>query len=229
MSYGIGYQSGKRFLREIQMNGVDIDIPSMMEGLQDAFASKPSRLPESQMQASLEAAQRQAEATQQNRMKEAQAQRAQQAEKNKTEGEAFLAANAQREGVKVTESGLQYEVIHQGDGPRPQPTDQVTVNYRGTLIDGTEFDSSAKHGKPAQFRLDRVIKGWTEGVGLMSVGSKYKFFIPSDLAYGLMAPPQIGPNATLLFEVELLDIAHEAPAPGAASAPSAGAASKPAK
>jgi len=126
---------------------------------------------------------------------------------NKAEGEAFLAANKSKEGVKTTASGLQYEVLRQGDGAKPAATDTVNVHYKGTLINGEEFDSSYSRGQPISFPLNGVIKGWTEGVGLMPVGSKYKFFIPSDLAYGERgAGAKIGPNATLIFEVELLAI-----------------------
>jgi len=129
---------------------------------------------------------------------------------NQAAGEAFLAENAERPGVQVTASGLQYEVITEGDGPRPEASDQVTVHYRGTLLDGTEFDSSYSRGEPATFPLDRVIAGWTEGLQLMPVGSEYKFYIPSDLAYGPRgAGGAIGPNATLVFEVELLEIAEK--------------------
>ncbi len=130
-------------------------------------------------------------------------------ESNVTEGEAFLAENAERPEVQVTDSGLQYLVLEKGDGPTPEATDRVTVHYRGTLLDGTEFDSSYARGEPATFPLNGVIAGWTEGLQLMPVGSKYKFFVPSELAYGERgAGGRIGPNATLIFEVELLEIAE---------------------
>ncbi len=125
---------------------------------------------------------------------------------NKAEGEAFLKENADKPGVTVTASGLQYSVLRAGDGPRPTATDTVRVQYVGTLIDGTQFDSSYDRGEPAEFVLDQVIPGWTEGVALMPVGSKYKFWIPSGLAYGSRAAGPIGPNSTLIFEVELLAI-----------------------
>ena len=128
-------------------------------------------------------------------------------EKNMKEGEAFLAENKEKAGVTTTASGLQYEVMKEGSGAKPQKTDRVSVHYAGTLIDGTEFDSSYKRGSPAAFAVTGVIKGWTEVLQLMNVGSKYRVLIPSDLAYGLRgSPPTIGPNATLIFEVELLDI-----------------------
>jgi FKBP-type peptidyl-prolyl cis-trans isomerase len=132
---------------------------------------------------------------------------------NKKEGEAFLATNKSKEGVVTLPSGLQYKVEKQGDGPKPLPTDTVECNYRGTLIDGKEFDSSYKRGRPATFPVGGVIKGWTEVLQLMPVGSKYKVFIPSELAYGPRgAGAVIGPNETLIFDIELLSI-KEKPAP----------------
>lgn len=125
---------------------------------------------------------------------------------NKEEGEAYLAENAQRDGVEVTESGLQYEVLEAGSGPRPSATDRVTVHYVGTMLDGSVFDSSRERGEPATFALNGVIAGWTEGLQLMPVGSTYRFVIPSELAYGESGNPRLGANATLIFEVELIGI-----------------------
>ena len=143
------------------------------------------------------------------------------AEKNKSEGSAFLAKNKSKSGVKTTASGLQYEVEKEGTGAKPKATDTVKVNYLGTKIDGTKFDSSYDRGQPATFPLNGVIKGWSEGLQLMPVGSKYKLYVPADLAYGENAPGPIGPNATLIFEVELLGIEDAAAA--AAAKPAAGA------
>lgn len=126
---------------------------------------------------------------------------------NLIKGKDFLKENADKPGVKSTSSGLQYMVIEAGEGKAPKASDTVVVHYRGTLLDGTEFDSSYKRGKPATFPLNQVIKGWTEGVQLMRSGAKYKFFIPHDLAYGARGSgPKIGPNETLIFEVELLEV-----------------------
>jgi FKBP-type peptidyl-prolyl cis-trans isomerase FkpA len=131
----------------------------------------------------------------------------QQGIKNATEGKKFLEENKQKPGVVTTESGLHYKVINKGSGSKPKSTDEVEVNYRGTLLNGLEFDSSYQREKPAKFKLDQVIAGWTEGLQLMSKGSKFEFYIPPELAYGRTGTTgKIGPNATLVFEVELLDI-----------------------
>ncbi|NZA25955.1 FKBP-type peptidyl-prolyl cis-trans isomerase [Luteimonas sp. SJ-92] len=137
-----------------------------------------------------------------------QAEAAQAGERNRAEGAAFLAANREKQGVFTTSSGLQYQVIRQGSGRRPLPNERVRVNYHGTLLDGEVFDSSYERGRPAEFGLDQVIPGWTEGVALMPIGAKYRFWIPGELAYGASGTDggQIGPNATLVFDVELLDI-----------------------
>jgi FKBP-type peptidyl-prolyl cis-trans isomerase len=130
------------------------------------------------------------------------------AEKNQKEGEAFLAANGKKAGVKTLPSGLQYTILKEGSGKQPAATDTVTVHYKGTLINGTEFDSSYKGGRPLSFPLNQVIKGWTEGVQLMKEGAKYEFMIPSKLAYGARGAPggSIPPNSTLIFEIELISV-----------------------
>ena len=140
------------------------------------------------------------------------------AEKNQKEGDDFLAKNKSKSGVKVTASGLQYEVVKAGNGPKPKATDTVKVDYTGTKIDGTKFDSSVDRGQPATFPLNGVIPGWTEGMQLMSVGSQFKFYIPAKLAYGERGPGTIGPNATLIFDVKLISIEPPAAAPVAPAA-----------
>jgi FKBP-type peptidyl-prolyl cis-trans isomerase FkpA len=139
---------------------------------------------------------------------EQQAEVAAAAEKNQTEGAEFLATNAAKSGVTTTESGLQYEVMREGDGPKPMATDQVTIHYKGTLIDGTEFDSSYERGEPVTFSVTGVIPGFSEALQLMPVGSQYRFVIPGELGYGPQGSGQIPPNATLIFEVEMIEIAQ---------------------
>jgi FKBP-type peptidyl-prolyl cis-trans isomerase FkpA len=203
-SYAIGYNMGKS-LRPISS---EIDLFIVLQGLVDGEGGdEKAQLDLEEIQKVLmefQGAMRQK--IKEKKMKEG--------EKNKVEGEKFLAENAKKEGVKVTESGLQYTIIKEGSGPHPKATDVVNVHYKGMFLDGKEFDSSYSRGKPATFPLNRVIKGWTEGLQLMKVGAKWKFFIPSEIAYGERGKGEIGPNAALIFEVELLgiDIPKEAPA-----------------
>ncbi len=196
VSYSMGLNLGKSLMR--QPFEVDMDI--FLRGFNDAVHKRKPLMTDQEM--------RETEIAFQKEMGEKQAQMMKAvAEKNKKEGETFLAENKKKEGVKTLPSGLQYKVITEGKGASPKATDTVTVNYKGTLIDGTEFDSSYKRGQPATFPVNGVIKGWTEALQLMKTGSKWQLFIPSDLAYGDKgAGPQIGPNAVLIFEVELLSI-----------------------
>ena len=188
-SYGLGMMIGERVLK--QYENVDYDL--LLEGMKAQHQSQDTLLSLQEAGEALNAYMEKAFA--------------EQSEANKNRGEDFLSANAGKEGVTTTESGLQYKVLTEGDGAKPAATDEVTVHYRGTLIDGTEFDSSYSRGEPTSFALNQVIPGWTEGVQLMSVGSKYQFFIPYDLAYGERgAGGSIGPFETLIFEVELIEI-----------------------
>jgi FKBP-type peptidyl-prolyl cis-trans isomerase len=172
-----------------------------MQGLRDALGNGKARFSDEQVQEILTAFQSQAVAAEEARMSKL-------AEENKAKGAAYLDANGKREGVTTLDSGLQYEVMKAAEGPAPKATDTVKVHYSGTLIDGTKFDSSYDRGTPAVFPLDGVIRGWTEGLQKMQVGSKYRFVIPSELAYGANPRPggPIDPNAVLVFEVELLGI-----------------------
>lgn len=189
VSYGLGLMIGERVLK--QYGELDLDL--VMQGMKAQYAGEETQLSLEEAQAALEAHQQRAAA-------EAAAAAAQ-------VGIDYLAANKEKEGVMTTESGLQYEVLTAAEGPKPTADDTVSVHYVGTLIDGTEFDSSIARGEPAQFPLKGVIPGWTEGLQLMNVGSKYRFVIPSDLAYGDRGAGQaIGPGETLIFEVELLEI-----------------------
>src|SRR5438094_9814981 len=205
VSYSIGMNIGANLSRQ----KVDINSDVLAAGIKDAIAGQ-TQLTQDQVKDVMQ----QFEKDMEQKQKTA-------GEKNKTDGVKFLEENKKKEGVKTTASGLEYKVLKEGTGPQPKATDMVTVNYRGTLIDGTEFDSSYKRGQPATFPLNGVIKGWTEAVQLMKVGSKYQLFVPSNLAYGERAvSPDLSANSTLIFEVELLD-AKPAPTPGAAAAPKA--------
>ena len=188
-SYGLGMVIGERVLKQYQ----DVDYDLLIQGMKAQHQSQATLITLEDAGAVL--------AT------HAEQQFAAQTEANKMKGAAYLEENAKKEGVMVTESGLQYSVITQGDGAKPVADDQVTVHYRGTLIDGTEFDSSYSRGEPASFGLSQVIPGWTEGVQLMNVGSKYLFVVPYELGYGERgAGGAIGPFETLIFEVELIEI-----------------------
>jgi FKBP-type peptidyl-prolyl cis-trans isomerase len=183
-----------------QMDPKDIDKASLLQGFKDTLAgAKPA--------ISMEEAVAALKKLQDTVQKEEEAAVQQAGETNQKAGDAFLAANKSKEGVVALPSGLQYKVLTEGTGPKPAATDTVVCNYRGSLLDGKEFDSSYKRGQPATFPLNQVIKGWTEGVQLMSVGSKYEFYIPAVLAYGARgAGADIGPNSTLIFQVELISI-----------------------
>ncbi|MEO5364133.1 MAG: FKBP-type peptidyl-prolyl cis-trans isomerase [Magnetococcus sp. DMHC-8] len=198
-SYSLGMQIGS----DISQMKDKLDSASFMRGIQDHLGGKTPLLTPDEVAKTKEEFQK---TMQEEMQKESQTV----ANKNRTEGEAFLAKNKERKEVTTTVSGLQYEVLTPGNGPKPKATDTVKVHYQGTLLDGTEFDSSYKRKEPVSFPLDRVIPGWTEGLQLMPVGAKYRFFIPADLAYGKRgAPPKIGGDATLKFEVELLEIVKQ--------------------
>ena len=195
-SYSIGVSIGKN----LKDQKVEIQTDILVKGLLDAYTGAKTQLTEKEMGEVLTA-------FQQEIMAKAQEEASKKGDENKKKGEKFLAENKSKPGVKTTASGLQYSVISEGTGPKPTASSTVKVHYTGKLIDGTTFDSSVDRGEPVEFPLNGVIKGWTEGVQLMSKGAKYKFYIPSDLAYGDRgAGNAIGPNETLVFEVELLDI-----------------------
>jgi FKBP-type peptidyl-prolyl cis-trans isomerase len=195
-SYAIGMKMGANFKKQ----SVPVDPAILARGIRDSLAGNKTLLTDDEAQAAIQDVQKEMQAKMQEKQKEA-------AEVNKKEGDAFLAANKGKEGVVTLPSGLQYKILTAGTGPKPTATDSVVCNYRGTLMDGKEFDSSYKRGKPVTFPVTGVIKGWTEALQLMPVGSKWQLFIPSDLAYGERgAGADIGPGATLIFEVELVSI-----------------------
>jgi FKBP-type peptidyl-prolyl cis-trans isomerase FkpA len=199
-SYSIGYNIGQSVKANIKNIMDEVDIESLFQGLKDSVAGGKEQIPLAERDKILRAFSQKVQAKFEEKRKSM-------GEKNKVEGEAFLKENAKRPGVKVTATGLQYIPLEIGKGPTPKLTDKVKVHYKGTLLDGTEFDSSYKRNQPIVFPLQGVIPGWTEGVQLMPVGSRYKFFIPSELAYRDQgAGAAIGPNAVLIFEVQLIEI-----------------------
>ena len=206
VSYSIGLDIGNTFKKQ----NMDINPEALLSGLKDATSGAKPQMTDEEMQKTMTAYSATMREKQMAVSKEAGA-------KNAAEGEKFLAENKGKEGVKTTASGLQYKVIKEGTGPSPKETDTVETHYRGTLLNGTEFDSSYARNEPATFPVNRVIKGWTEALQMMKVGSKYQLFIPANLAYGERgAGQEIGPNSTLMFDVELLGIKN--PAEGAAPA-----------
>jgi FKBP-type peptidyl-prolyl cis-trans isomerase FklB len=201
-SYALGMNNGKRLAESLRKNSVPFDAAILVRGMKDGMSGGKTLLTDEEAQAALQSVQKEVQAKQQEKMKE-------EAGTNKKEGDDFLATNKGKEGVVTLPSGLQYKILKAGTGPKPTASDSVRCNYRGTFINGTEFDSSYKSGQPATFPVTGVIKGWTEALQLMPVGSKWQLFVPADLAYGERGRPGIEPNAALIFEVELLSI--EAP------------------
>ena len=211
-SYAIGMNIGQNLKKQSEV----IDAGVVERGMKDALAGDKTLMTEDEAKAAL--------VTLQANMRKKQEEQVQQmAETNKKEGDAFLTENKTKAGVVTLPSGLQYKILSEGTGPKPAATDSVICNYKGTLLDGTEFDSSAKHGGPATFPVSGVIKGWTEALQLMPVGSKWQLFVPSDLAYGQRgAGGGIAPNSTLIFEVELVSIkSSDAAQPGVKAPPPA--------
>ena len=209
-AYGIGASVGNflnKDLADKKEIGIELDQALLMRGFEDALAGN-AKIDEEKIREVLTALDESVRTKQEEKAKV-------ESEKSKVEGEKYLTENAKKEGVMVTESGLQYEVMSEGEGAKPVATDVVKVHYKGTLLDGTEFDSSYSRNEPTTFPLNRVIPGWTEGLQLMTVGSKYKFTIPSDLAYGDRDLGKIPANSTLIFEVELLEIQNDAEAAAA--------------
>lgn len=203
VSYAIGLDIGRNFKEQ----SIEIDPKLLTQGIQDALSGGKHLLTDEEIQAVMTTFRQEMQAKVAAQAKEI-------GEKNLKEGNAFQAENKKKKGVVTLPSGLQYKIITAGTGKKPKATDTVTTNYKGTLVDGTEFDSSYKRGEPASFPVQGVIPGWTEALQLMPVGSKWQLVVPPTLAYGPRGAGQaIGPNATLIFEVELLSIQDEAKTP----------------
>lgn len=200
VSYGMGLVLGERMRNDLP----DLQVEQFLQGIEHGQSGDDAakRMSAEEVQQALMTYQQQLQEEQVAEME-------QQAQDNQTAGEKFLAENAEKDGIKTTESGLQYEVIEEGDGEKPTETDKVKVHYTGELLSGEVFDSSRERGEPVTFGLNQVIPGWTEGLQLMTEGSRYKLYIPSDLAYGPGGNRGIGPNETLVFDVELLEINPE--------------------
>jgi FKBP-type peptidyl-prolyl cis-trans isomerase len=195
----LGYIIGMDIGSSLKEQGAELDLDALVDAIRATYNSEPLAMTPEEAASIRETfiAQRRSEADQQ---------RDSMASINAAEGEKFLLENRVKEGVQVTDSGLQYKVVVMGEGAKPAASNKVTVHYRGTLLNGEEFDSSYSRNQPTSFQLDQVIPGWTEGVQLMPVGSKFLFYIPPDLGYGANGGGPIGPNSTLIFEVELLSI-----------------------
>lgn len=201
----VSYVFGLNLAQQLGTEQIDVDVEALSQGLSDGLAGTEPRLGEEELMLVMQTFQQQQQEKMAKQAEEREAARKLVAETNKQEGETFLMENGSKEGVVTTESGLQYKVLTAGTGPSPTAEDTVTVHYRGTLLDGTEFDSSYARGEPVSFPVSGVIPGWTEALQLMKEGAKWTLYIPSELAYGPGgAGAQIGPNATLVFDVELL-------------------------
>jgi FKBP-type peptidyl-prolyl cis-trans isomerase len=203
VSYSLGYSMGQNFKKD----EMTVDLALFQQGVEDGFVGGEQVLSDDEIRKTMMAFQQKMRAKRQAEYRKRMEERKEEGKVNKEKGEAFLEENKSKEGVVTTESGLQYKILKEGTGASPKATDTVKCNYRGTTIDGEEFDSSYQRGEPATFALNRVIKGWTEGLQLMKEGGKWQFFVPSELAYGERGAGQnIGPNEVLVFEVELLEI-----------------------
>lgn len=197
VGYGFGLMLGKR----MKTDTPELDVDAFIQGMKDGFGGKAPLLTDAQVQQAIQGFQMRQRDQQMAKFEKM-------AADNKAAGDAFLAENKGKDGIKTTESGLQYKVINEGNGKKPTLEDTVKVHYEGSLISGKVFDSSIKRGEPVSFPVTGVIKGWTEALQLMPVGSKWQLFIPSDLAYGPGGNRNIGPNEVLLFDVELLEVVN---------------------
>lgn len=207
-AYVIGYAAGENMIKNIDGldgTGITVDIEALLVGYSDGV-KKSNQLTDEDVKTIMNEFRQNVNTAMQEKRKKEQEQQAEEAKANIEKGAAFLEENKSKEGVKTTESGLQYKVLKEGTGKQPKASDRVRVHYTGTLIDGSEFDSSRKRGQPSEFGLSQVIAGWTEGLQLMKEGAQYQFFIPSQLGYGAQSRPNMPGNSVLIFDVELLEI-----------------------
>jgi len=199
----VSYGLGRNFATNLKENGIECDLKSLLAGITDTLTGAQPKFTDQQCDSALQRFGREMQQKQMTQMQQS-------AAKNQQEETAFLAQNGKRQGVQTTQTGLQYRVIQQGQGPSPTLGDVVKCNYRGTLINGTEFDSSARQGEPATFPVNRVIPGWTEALQKMHVGDKWQLFVPAKLAYGMNPPgPPIEAGSTLVFDIELVEIVKQ--------------------
>jgi FKBP-type peptidyl-prolyl cis-trans isomerase FklB len=194
-SYSLGYQFGE----SLKIQALDVNLDVYTSAIRDALAGKAPQLSQEEIRATIMDLQKRAMAAQQKAVKE-------QGDKNLADARTFMEENKKKEGVKTLPSGLQYKILAEGSGKTPKATDEVTVNYKGSLVDGREFDNSYKRGAPTNFRVDKVIRGWTEALQLMKEGSKWELFIPPELGYGERGAGPVPPNSVLIFEVELISV-----------------------
>ena len=218
VGYAVGYNNGYGLKKNLEAQSIAVDLDAVKRGFTDAMTDAASAMSEQDIRSVLTDLQKDLDEKRKSAMAKEQELQREQGEKNRKEGEAFLKDNATKEGVKTLPDGLQYVILAEGTGKKPSATDTVVVNYRGTLVNGTEFDSSFKRGQPLTFPLNQVIKGWTEGIQLIKEGGKIRLFIPANLAYGERSIGTIGPNSTLIFEVDLISVQ---PATAPVTAPTA--------
>lgn len=200
----VSYAVGMNIANAWKQGGVDFDVNEVSKGIKDVLSGHNTKITEQEAREAISQWQTKIRGQQEEKRK-------QESAKNKKEGEAFLAANAKKPAIKTTPSGLQYQVIREGTGKIPTTNDMVSVHYIGTLINGISFDSTYNRGQPAELPVTGVVKGWTEALQMMKTGSKWKLFVPSNLGYGEQSPPNIPPNSTLIYEMELVDIKAKTP------------------
>lgn len=205
-AYSVGYNVGRSIVNQIQADSLPFSLDLLLIGIRDGIGQKPPSIPETEVQKFVAELQKKITERRQRQQEQLEKELQKQAEENLKKGKAFLEENAKKEGVNVTQSGLQFKVLRLGTGNKPTLTSKVKVHYKGTLIDGTVFDESYSRGNPAEFEVDKLIQGFKDGLVMMPAGSKFMFYIPPELGYGNRQVGKIPPNSVLIFEVELLEV-----------------------